>query len=265
MIPVYVVVRDLLDAPKRLVEQIHNLRDGLPIVIDCESTNPKCIEWLGSLSTPVYRTKNYGVHAPWDGGFILDKMHHAKRFGSSYYVVTDCDLDIGSVPTDVLTRMRTILNERDDIQKVGLSIEINDLPDNDMKDQILSFEEKYWKVRDNSGWSADCDSAFCMYRAGSNWTGYQCIRLDRPYTARHVPWYWDATNLPADAQWYVEHVDGRFSTWGMKLKESRGESNAAAACDVSVSDVPQVEAAVELDRLFPGTGLSGGIAEPDRS
>lgn len=256
MIPVYVVVRDLVDAPKKLVGQINELRDGMAIVVDCASTNPKCIEWMNSLSSPVYHTENFGVHAPWDAGLILEKMHHTKRFASSYYVVTDGDLDIETVPKDVLFRMRSILNERDDIQKIGLSIEINDLPDNDRKESILSFEQKYWKVKDDSGWKADCDSAFCMYRAGDRWTGYQCIRMDRPYTARHVPWYWDENNLPADAQWYVKHADPRFSTWGVKLKRSQEGKNAITEDGLPVSDVSSVEAVGELNGLLPGAGLS---------
>lgn len=259
MIPVYIVVRDLVDAPRRMVEQVHELRDGLPIVIDCASTNPKCIEWMNSLSSPVYHTQNYGVHAPWDGGFILDKFHHAKRFGSSYYVVTDGDLDLSGVPNDVLTRMRGILNERGDVHKVGLSIEIRDIPDGPDKESILGFENKYWINRDDAGWKADCDSAFCMYRAGDSWRGYECIRLDRPYTARHVPWYWNIDNLPDDAKWYIEHIDPQYSTWGTKLR------NAVSTRNVPVSDVSPVEAAGELDRVLHGTGLPGEVPEPDCS
>ena len=193
---VYITVKDLLDLPRAMVEDIVRL-GGTPILVDNASTYPPTVEWLNSTTHRVVRMeKNKGIRAAWTIPGLTER-----------YVVTDCDLDLSTVPSDVFQVMHEELNRADTYTKVGLSLEINDIPDhNPDKPFILSNEGKYWNTKEGRGYNAPIDTTFAMYRR-SGWGGYSAIRLDRPYTARHVPWYWDPKHLPEDYKHYLRNPD----------------------------------------------------------
>ena len=109
------------------------------------------------------------------------------------------------MPDDFLDVMNVGLDKYPTYDKCGLSLEINDLPDDNEGNTIHRIESVYWeKSLDNMYFHADTDTTFAMYREGPQREyGHSAIRTNRPYTAKHLPWYYrDFKNLPEDEQYY---------------------------------------------------------------
>ena len=74
--------------------------------------------------------------------------------------------------------------------------------------------------KENSyGWDADIDTTFALYKPNSAFS-YKGLRLDRPYTIQHAPWYLDVCCISEEWQYYLEHVSG-VSTWGSRIKNMK--------------------------------------------
>jgi hypothetical protein len=176
--------------------------------------------------------RNYGQRAAWDAPNLLSPENLG---GEDYYVVTDCDLDIGQVPLDVLNVLKTVLDNWPDIQKAGLSLELSDIPDTHPdKKFIHNSEDKYWSKifstitstpygveKSCDIYDAEIETTFAMYRKSERWRGYQAVRLGRPYTARHTPWYWDWANLPPDARHYLLHAKLSWTAHSARIRNTQ--------------------------------------------
>lgn len=173
-----------------------------PIFIDNNSDYEPLLQYY--LDTPykvVYLKANYGHTVIWNHELkLLDKVNER-------YIVTDPDLDLSLVPNDFLRVLSHGLDKYPGYDKCGLSLEINDLPDT--AEGILiktKCEPKYWKTPlDNMYFRADTDTTLAMYREGVKNYSHSAIRTNRPYTARHLPWYYtDLKSLSKDEQYYFK-------------------------------------------------------------
>lgn len=231
MIPVFITVRDQLTCPFRMFDQVLELTDGHPVLLDNASTYTKTVDLLEAMQLhgeDVWFGENDGNNVAWNRNLILPEDEHIRKYGSRHFVVTDGDIDLNGIPVDLLLEMAQVLDEFQDIPKVSLALRIDDIPDwNRDKDRIVDHESKFWKHRTNWAWCesyfADSDTHFSMYRAGSAWTGYESIRLAGPFTARHTPWYWNPDDLPEDVRWYLDHLNPSFSTWSTRVRDSIAE------------------------------------------
>jgi hypothetical protein len=174
-----------------------------PVFIDNGSDYPLLIEYYASLSPyPVVRLDgNYGHKAPWLPQLgILDKL-----VGGEQYIVTDPDLDLEGVPSDFLAVLARGLVQYPWCDKVGLSLEISDLPDIPAANYVrYKCEARYWtRPLGDMYYDAPVDTTFALYRAGVRAYSVNGIRTRRPYTCKHVPWYYkDVKELPEDEQYY---------------------------------------------------------------
>lgn len=202
--PVYINNRDRLTTVRAMVEYLQHVKGAETIIVDNASTYPPLLQWYGSGVVEVMRFPNLGPQAPW-------KIRDLAR-GADYYIVTDADLDLTGVPLDVLEVLRDGLERYPNRIKAGLSLEIDDLPDTDESQVIRGWEKRFWRDRaDNRFWNANVDTTFAMYRAGTGWRSVSpALRADRPYTARHVPWY---QRMDDEELYYSEHANHQWSTW----------------------------------------------------
>ena len=207
MIPVWINNRNRLTTTKQMVAHLLAMRGVVPIVVDNESSYPPLLEWYsaGCDVEVVFRGSNRGAYGPWE---IADLAR-----GASCYVVTDSDLDLSGVPADVIDILWSGLRRFPSVVKAGLSLEINDLPRGTAATRrCIACESRYWSKRlGRRWWSAPVDTTFALYRAGCiRFPGTRpAIRSDRPYTARHIPWYRDLD----DEERYVEaNCDLRWSS-----------------------------------------------------
>jgi len=180
-----------------------------PIIIDNSSNYIPLLDYYNYTPYRVLRlSKNYGHKVLWDYP-VLQKLGIKERF-----IYTDPDLDYTGIPDDFLK----ILNEGLDkypVSKCGFSLEINDLPDDAEGNFIKNGPEApYWqKPLDDMYFDALTDTTFAMYRYPLGAFSYSAVRTNRPYTARHIPWYYrDYESLPDDEKYYQKTADREISS-----------------------------------------------------
>jgi len=201
--------RDRLTWTKALIREIERI-GGEPIIVDNASTYAPLLAWYATNPCQVIRLEsNGGSRAPWNSGVISREVKHGD-----FYVVTDPDLDLSGVPADALSVLRD--GFRHGTFKVGLSLEIEDLPRwalecMQVNNKTLSqIETTYWRDKvDEKFWRAPTDTTFAMYRnfgpMPSDHSFVDAIRADRPYTARHLPWYRSVKDFDDEDRYYTEH------------------------------------------------------------
>lgn len=205
MIPCYVTMRDLLTWPRAMCLDL--VRLGFePILCDHGSTYPPLLRWYGDCGYEVRRYDNAGCY-----GFFR-RGDDAKQDG--FFAVTDCDLDLSRVPDDFRAVAIASFRANPWANKVGVSLEIVDVPRDSLSwDTVQEFEPKYWTTRTpDNHWRADIGATLAIYDYQRSKimpvdSFYRAVRLDRPYTARHLPWHLTEGNLPEEYQHYLDGCD----------------------------------------------------------
>lgn len=188
-VPIYINARNLLTPLVPMVEYLLKLPHAMPIIVDNDSTYQPLLDYYKTCPVRVIKTGVNGGKFGW-AKHLLDH----KSLGFSKYVVTDPDLELEAVPTDVLDVCSKLLDENPDVTKVGLSLDLESIADEyPFRDLVNRIESKYWQTRRGNTFEAPIDTTFAMRRASdpidlSNTRGH--LRTDRPYTAIHWPWKW---------------------------------------------------------------------------
>lgn len=200
---VLIIVFNRLIYPVKTAEWVA-LRGCEPVFIDNNSDYPPLLEYYKTTPYQVLRLKsNYGHTVLWQYP-VLDKLGIKGRF-----IYTDPDLDLSGVPGDFVAVMNAGLDKYP-VDKCGLSLEINDLPDTEEGIYIKNGPEKpMWEdPLDDMYFRAITDTTFAMYRYPIGEYSHSAIRINRPYTCRHLPWYYtDMNNLPEDEQYYYRSAN----------------------------------------------------------
>ncbi len=165
----------------------------------------------------VFRLKqNMGHLALWKSGLI-------KQFRSRYFVYTDSDVVLDECcPSDFMEQFVRVMKKYPLVEKVGFSLRIDDLPDSyDHKQQVIDWESQFWKRKISENpplYKAAIDTTFALHRpyyiVGGNLHS-PIIRLGKPYTALHMPWYNDSANLNEEELYYIRHCETS-TCWTMK-------------------------------------------------
>jgi hypothetical protein len=127
-----------------------------------------------------------------------------------YFVYTDSDIILNEdTPIDFLEIMYNV-HRKHCINKIGLGLRIDDLPDHyRYKNQVMRNEGRWWldsnEVEDNV-FRCDTDTTFALYKNKYD-NQYDSLRIVRPdLIARHKPWYDDLNNLDEEEKYYLEHL-----------------------------------------------------------
>jgi len=190
--------------PVKLAEWVA-LRRCEPVYIDNHSTYPPLLEYYKTTPFEVLRLPtNYGHTVLWQYP-LLRELNIKERF-----IYTDPDLDLTGVPDDFIDVMSAGLDKYPQFDKCGLSLEINDLPDNEEGNYIKYGPEKpMWEdPLDDMYFRAITDTTFAMYRQPVKEYSHSAIRTNRPYTCKHLPWYYtDFDSLTDDEQYYYQSAN----------------------------------------------------------
>lgn len=178
-----------------------------PVFVDNNSDHPMLIQYYAELCRyqVIRLNANYGHTCVWNP----ELSHIFKDFTKERYILTDPDLDLSDVPDDFLEVMNKGLDKYPQYDKCGLSLEINDLPDSEEGNFIRhKCEARYWmRPLDSIYFHADTDTTFALYREGVTSYNHNAIRTNRPYTARHLPWYYtDFNSLTEDEKYYFRYA-----------------------------------------------------------
>ena len=189
-----------------------------PIFIDNHSDYFPLLKYYLDGPYPVFRLKeNYGHTVIWNKEVDL-----LRKLGiiNERYIVTDPDLDLEGIPDDFLTVLNEGLNKFPHIDKCGFSLEINDLPNTEEGNYIRTLvEPRYWRIKyDKMYYNSPVDTTFALYRQGVVNYSHIAVRTERPYTAKHLPWYYsDLTILSEDEQYYFKTANVKSSTGKKRL------------------------------------------------
>jgi hypothetical protein len=212
----FVIMFNRLTWPKALCQRLTNL--GLEVIlIDNGSVYPPLLEWYKNCPYRVHHLPNYyGHRSLWQSGII-------SNYSDEYYLVTDHDLDISSVPDDMISVLMQGLEY--DVVKSGLSLKLDDLPNNPYTKQVTDWETKFWQTEKRGKFFfSDVDTTLAIYKAdrvpaNDSDKFFRAVRCDKPYEARHLPWYNTPDNLTEEERFYMDNIK-RDVYWTGKFKET---------------------------------------------
>lgn len=190
-----------LTLPRKMAEYIADKACN-PVFIDNNSDYPPLLEYYENCPFEVIRMdQNYGHKVIWDHPEILRGLNINSRF-----IMTDPDLDLSGIPSDFLDILHAGLTLYPQYSKCGFSLEIRDLPNTPEGNFIRKHEKPYWmQPIDGMFFQAAIDTTFALYRWPLGEYGHSAIRTNRPYTAKHVPWYYkNLREQPEDEQYYFK-------------------------------------------------------------
>ena len=218
-IPVIINCRDRLSCLQTLVEWLEAAEMTNIVLLDNNSSYPPLLEFYAQSKYPVVRLgNNLGFQALWRSGLY-------KKYRYDYYIYTDPDVvPIAECPDDVVEHFLSILWSHPDIQKVGIGLKVDDLPDcYAPKQEVLNWESSFWRVEISPDvWDARVDTTFALYRPlvkGGAWLN--ACRTGYPYLARHLPWYEDSSHPTEELLYYQAHLQ---SPVHWSSKQSAGDA-----------------------------------------
>lgn len=200
----FIIMFNRLTWPKMMAEYLSDTGCQVILIDNC-STYPPLLEWYQKCPYKVYRFhENHGHLVLWNSGLI-------NEFDEQYYAVTDPDLDLSEVPKDYWDVLMKSLLKNSDITKCGLSLRIDDLPDNKFTEKIIENEIPYWNgPKTEDGFTlAGVDTTFAVYdrnRMKGECQFYKCLRSPFPYTARHLPWYLTSQSIDFEELYYMQNA-----------------------------------------------------------
>lgn len=195
-------------------------------IIDNNSTYEPLLEYYEKeCRHKVFRLdKNFGTLALWQSGVF-------KKFRNNFFVYTDSDVvPIEDCPDDFLSFFLNILKKYRLAQKVGFSLKIDDIPDNNLqKPSILIHEGQFYKFRieEDNIYRAPIGATFALYRPRGRYRHanfhIQIFRTGYPYMAYHMPWYQDSLSPEEEERYYIEHCGPRawYTNAAKKLLKER--------------------------------------------
>ena len=213
--PVFVNNFNRLSSTRNLAFWIAELARARVIILDNASDWPPLLDWYERCPFEVRRLgANIGHRAAWISGAVAG-------ITTPYYVVSDADLSMDGCPRDVLEQLADGLTRFPWATKAGVGLEIDDIPaEYPSRDLVLGIERQYWAQRlDDRFFQAAVDTTFALYRAGEDPPCAPALRSDRPYIARHLPWYVCPATLDDEERHYLLSANPAFSSGTGHTKE----------------------------------------------
>ncbi len=179
-------------------------------IVDNKSTYPPLLEFYKKTKYTVYiLDNNIGFLALW-------KTVIFQKFKHTYYVYTDPDiLPKDTCPDTVFSFFFDVLQKYKDVEKVGFGLVIDDLPASYLlKEKVIHWEKQFWEKQIESNlFAAAIDTTFALYKPGvRGGSELNAIRTGEPYTARHLSWYIDSSNLTEEEIYYIKTANSS-SSW----------------------------------------------------
>ncbi|MDM0108310.1 glycosyltransferase [Variovorax sp. J22R24] len=215
-LPIFVISFNHLTYLQTIIEFFEKVGFKNLHVIDNASTYPPLVEYLRVSPHKIhYMGSNYKHMV------LFDSLKFKDLVDNNYFVLTDPDvLPVDECPHNFLYVFLDILLGHPTKNKVGFSLKIDDIPDHyELKENVLKWEGRFYEK------SAECngvtihdapvDTTFALYRPRKEWRTnnfFSAFRTGAPFTARHLPWYRDISQL-TDEEAFYRSVDKGSSNW----------------------------------------------------
>ncbi len=211
-VPIIINNRNRCQWLKELVQWLRDAGYVNIVVLDNQSDYPPLLDYYKTTDVRVVRLDaNLGYMALWQSEFF-------SEIQNSYYVYTDPDvLPAENCPDDIVFRLFRVLAKFSKIEKCGVALKIDDLPDHyDRKKEVVEVVEgQYWKHKVMQDvFDAPVDTTFALYRPFAYGNAENCpaYRLAGECVFRHRPWYENSSQLSPESLYYKQHASSS-STW----------------------------------------------------
>ena len=205
-IPIIINNFNRLECLLKLINRLEQAGYTNILILDNHSTYPPLLAYYKTCPYSIhYLNENLGFLALWKSTLYQDK------FNNQFYVLTDPDvLPTDECPNDFMKHFYQILLKYPQLDKIGFSLKIDDIPDHyDRKHQVQEVESPYWKTCiQNTFYKAPIDTTFALYRPGTKggfWL--EAGRTTPPYTALHLPWYDNSENPNEESLYYRSQAE----------------------------------------------------------
>lgn len=223
-IPILINNFNRLDLLQQQIEWLLTL-DGNPsiIIVDNQSDYPPLLDFYKKIDHPKVQVVDLKFNS-WRLGaaYLAKKLNHFKNV-----IITDSDLlPYPNTPTDILPHLVKLMEKYPEYNHIGLSLEIEDLPDDTpMKAKVYRHESQFWSPHtaclNDEVYVAGIDTTFAMYRPDSKILATTpALRTVRPYTLQHVDWYLTPEEYSEEYQYYLSNCKS-FATWATQLKKQQ--------------------------------------------
>jgi hypothetical protein len=221
-IPAFIINYNRLTLPKNMAEFISKNENVDVYIIDNNSSYKPLLEWYETCPyNVIHMGGNYGHTVFWE------HQLYDKYVKEGPYILTDSDLDLSEIPDDWLEVLIEGLNKYE-YNKVGFSLKTEDLPESTFRDEIVGWESQFCvpkaRALDALYTEAHIDTTFALHRTDEH-AIYSSVRVNYPYTARHIPWYYTDFNvLPDDEKYYFNNL--KTSTlWSRQFNQKLNDDN----------------------------------------
>ena len=208
---IYIINRDRISTLKQLLRWFGKQGLYKIVLIDNDSKYPPLIKYLNSTDYQVIETmNNVGHTVPWNSQIIR------LLSPNDFYVVTDPDVVPVLDSIDVISKLLEVHSKFPNHLKVGLGLNIDDLPDEYiLKKEVIEWESQFWKrILDKGVYEASVDTTFALYKPYTyNYFLSPSLRTGHPYTARHLPWYITSSKPTIEDVFYKSRLDKNVNTW----------------------------------------------------
>lgn len=211
-IPIIINNRNRLTHLKTLINWLQVAGYTNIIILDNKSNYEPLLEFYKTTSCKViYLNENYGHLAFWKSGVYKD-------YYKDFYVYTDPDVvPVENCPKDFLKYFLLKLKHYSNIEKIGFSLKIDDLPDYYIKkNDVISWEKKFWEIEvEKNIYNAPLDTTFALYKPYTNgfiWV-QNAYRTGGNYVARHLPWYENSNDMTEEDLFYLNNIKQGASHW----------------------------------------------------
>ncbi len=236
MIPAFVLFRDRVTYARRVVARLRATGRLEVHIIDLGSTWPDALDWLAeergavwaSMTrdprNPTAKPKPFGhPYELWTSG-LLRWLLEGRLTGP--YLVTDCDVLPPEGPPWIGI-LETALDQHAGIIKAGLALSLDMPTTTAHRDEILSWERQYWRIRLPCGcYTADTDTTLALYRplpalvpdGVDRYPGVgPAVRVspDMAGMALHLPWHETETHT-GELRYYRDHINEGVTHWTAK-------------------------------------------------
>ena len=207
-VPIFINARDRLGVMKKLIDRLLGAGCRKIFLLDNRSTYPPLLEYYSALDSDprikiIRLEKNFGFKALW-----LSKILERLKI-STPYIYTDPDvLPLERCPKDFVRRLMKLLDENRELRKVGLGLVYEDItfPEKNFIQQTEANLCDGTRVGDDLHF-VQVDTTLALYSNVRHYSLRLSLRTASDLRLRHLPWYFDYDNLPADENYYLEHAD----------------------------------------------------------
>lgn len=178
------------------------------IVLDMGSTYEPFWDYINRMNFQVHSFQlPRGPRELWTGG-------HLQKLGSGPFFISDGDIDYDLVHSTAFEKMRELSQKYPWIPKVGLALDLGELPKDREGERIQSWEQRNWIFEiEKDVYLAGLDTTIAYYPNRIKSFFYRpALRIGGQWTANHYPWQEREDTYSAEVRFYHSKASNLIST-----------------------------------------------------